>query len=224
MTGKISVARRKALLSEINRLLYQKYGILHCKLNHRNPFELLVATVLSAQCTDERVNQVTAKLFKLFPDAAAFAAAETVDLENAIKTAGLFRNKAKSIMAASRRLIENYNGAVPADMAALTSLPGVGRKTANVVLGDAFGIPGFPVDTHVKRVLNRLGVTVSDEPEKIEAEVNSAIAPEYWVNLSHLLIMHGRETCRAGNPACEVCLLSAICRYYKNRKKKIYTL
>ncbi len=224
MTGKISVARRKALLSEINRLLYQKYGILHCKLNHRNPFELLVATVLSAQCTDERVNQVTAKLFKLFPDAAAFAAAETVDLENAIRTAGLFRNKAKSIMAASRRLIENYNGAVPADMAALTSLPGVGRKTANVVLGDAFGIPGFPVDTHVKRVLNRLGVTVSDEPEKIEAEVNSAIAPEYWVNLSHLLIMHGRETCRAGNPACEVCLLSAICRYYKNRKKKIYTL
>jgi len=221
MTGKISVARRKELLSEINRLLYQKYGRLHCKLNHRNPFELLVATILSAQCTDERVNQVTAKLFKLFPDAAAFAAAETVDVENAIRTAGLFRGKAKSIMAAGRRLIENYDGEVPADMAALTSLPGVGRKTANVVLGDAFGIPGFPVDTHVKRVLNRLGVTVSDEPEKIEAEVNAAIAPEYWVNLSHLLIMHGRETCRARNPACEVCLLSAICKYYKNIKKKI---
>jgi endonuclease-3 len=216
MTGKISAAKRKELLSEINRLLYQKYGRLRCRLNYRNPFELLVATILSAQCTDERVNQVTAKLFRIFPDAAAFAAADAVDIENAIRAAGLFRSKAKSIMAASRRIIESCNGEVPADMAALTSLPGVGRKTANVVLGDAFGIPGFPVDTHVKRTLNRLGATASDKPEKIEAEVNSAIAPEYWINLSHLLIMHGRETCRARNPACEICLLRGICRYYKN--------
>ena len=218
MTGKLSVARRKELLSEIYRLLYQKYGKLHCTLNYNNPFELLVATILSAQCTDERVNQVTAALFKTFPDANAFAGAEAVDVENAIRTAGLFRNKAKSIIAASRRIIENFNGEVPADMESLTSLPGAGRKTANVVLGDAFGIPGFPVDTHVKRVLNRLGVTVSDEPEKIEAEVNAAIAPEYWVNLSHLLIMHGRETCRAGNPDCGHCLLNKICRYYKTKK------
>jgi endonuclease-3 len=219
MTGKISAARRKELLSEINRLLYQKYGRLRCRLNYRNPFELLVATILSAQCTDERVNQVTAALFNKFPDAAAFAGAESADVENAIRTAGLFRGKAKSIMAASRIIIGSYNGAVPADMAALTSLPGVGRKTANVVLGDAFGIPGFPVDTHVKRVLNRLGATVSDDPEKIEAEVNAAIAPEHWTSLSHLLIMHGRETCRAGNPACGVCLLRKICKYYNNKKK-----
>ena len=218
MTGKISVARRKELLSEINRLLYQKYGKLRCKLNYNSPFELLVATILSAQCTDERVNQVTSTLFKAFPDAAAFAAAEAADVENAIRTAGLFRNKAKSIMAASRRIIENFKGEVPADMTSLTSLPGAGRKTANVVLGDAFGIPGVPVDTHVKRVLNRLGVTASDDPEKIEAEVNAAIAPEYWVNLSHLLIMHGRETCRARNPECEHCLLTTICRYYKTKK------
>jgi endonuclease-3 len=214
MTGKISAAGREELLSEIYRLLYQKYGRLRCKLNYSNPFELLVATILSAQCTDDRVNQVTTTLFKMFPDAAAFAAAETVDVENAIRTAGLFRNKAKSITTASRRIIENCNGEVPADMAILTSLPGVGRKTANVVLGDAFGIPGFPVDTHVKRVLNRLGVTISADPEKIEAEVNAAIAPELWVNLSHLLITHGRETCRAGNPDCETCLLRAICKYY----------
>ena len=219
MTGKISAAGRKKLLSEIYRLLYQKYGKLRCKLNYNNPFELLVATILSAQCTDARVNQVTPELFSRFPDAKAFAAAEAADVENAIRTAGLFRNKAKSIMAASRSIMENFNGEVPADMTALTSLPGVGRKTANVALGDAFGIPGFPVDTHVKRTLNRLGATASEAPEKIEAEVNAAIAPEYWVNFSHLLIMHGRETCRAVNPDCGHCLLSAICKYYKNKKK-----
>jgi len=222
MTGKISAAGRKKLLSEIYRQLYQKYGKLRCKLNYSNPFELLVATILSAQCTDTRVNQVTPALFSKFPDAKAFAAAKTADVENAIRTAGLFRNKAKSIMAASRRIIENFNGEVPADMASLTSLQGAGRKTANVVLGDAFGIPGFPVDTHVKRALNRLGVTASDDPEKIEAEVNAAIAPEYWVNFSHLLIMHGRETCRAANPDCGHCPLSTICKYYKTKRKLNY--
>lgn len=219
MTGKISVARRKGLLFEINRLLYQKYGTLQCKLNYSNPFELLIATMLSAQCTDDRVNQVTPNLFSRFPDAAAFAAADPVDIENAIRTAGLFRAKAKNIMAASRMLIERYNSEIPADITALTSLPGVGRKTANVVLGDAFGVPGFPVDTHVKRVLNRLAVTVSGDPAKIEIEVNSAIAPEYWTNLSHLLIMHGRETCQARKPGCDTCLLLAICKYYKIKKK-----
>ncbi len=219
MIEKKSVAGRKKILLEVNCLLYQKYGRLHCKLNHRNAFELLVATILSAQCTDERVNQVTSALFKQFPDAAAFAAADHAAVEKIIESAGLFRNKTKSIIAASRKIIEDYQGEVPADMNALTCLPGVGRKTANVVLGDAFGIPGFPVDTHVKRVLNRLGCTDSEAPEKIEAEVNSAIAPEYWVNFSHMLIMHGRDTCHARNPGCEDCLLSRLCRYYKNLKR-----
>lgn len=216
MTEKKSAAGRKKILSEVNGLLYQIYGRLHCKLDHNNAFELLVATILSAQCTDERVNQVTAGLFKQFPDAAAFAAADHAAVEKIIESAGLFRNKAKSIIAASRKIMEDYQGKVPAGMDALTCLPGVGRKTANVVLGDAFNIPGFPVDTHVKRVLYRLGVTDSEDPEKIEAEVNSAIASEYWVNLSHMLIMHGRDTCAARNPRCEDCLLRGLCRYYKN--------
>ncbi|MHB9138541.1 MAG: endonuclease III [Victivallaceae bacterium] len=219
MTGKKSVLKRKELLSEVNSLLYQKYGRLHCKLNHRNAFELLVATILSAQCTDVRVNQVTAGLFKRFPDAASFASADHAAVEKMIEPAGLFRNKTKSIIAASRKLMDDYHGEVPADMDALTCLAGVGRKTANVVLGDAFGIPGFPVDTHVKRVLNRLGYADSEDPEKIESEVNSAIAPEYWVNLSHMLIMHGREICHARNPDCEHCLLSSLCGYYKNLKR-----
>ncbi len=213
--------KRDALLLDIYRILFKKYGDCHCTLNFENPLQLLIAVILSAQCTDIRVNKVTPGLFKKFPDAAALAAARPEELENAIKSAGLFRNKAKSIKNAARGLIEKFNGKVPATMEGLTGLAGVGRKTANVILGDAFKIPGFPVDTHVKRVLNRLGAADSDNAEKIEAVVNNSLPSSLWTNFSHMLILHGRETCKARKPECEICLLRHTCEYYIKHSKII---
>ena len=205
-------------LQEINRILYAKYGDCRCSLNHLNAFQLLVAVILSAQCTDKRVNEVTVNLFRKFPDVKSFATADRNELEQAIMSAGLFRNKAKSIIGASQALLERFSGEVPKTMEALTSLPGVGRKTANVILGDAFEIPGFAVDTHVNRLLNRLGVVKSEVPEKIEAVVNGLLEARYWTNFSHMLILHGRETCHARTPDCEVCILRQHCKYYRNKQ------
>ncbi|MCP3966207.1 MAG: endonuclease III [Lentisphaerae bacterium] len=207
------------MLLEVNRILYGKYGDCHCSLDYNNPMQLLVAVILSAQCTDVRVNKITPGLFKKFPDAAALAEVEIENLEEAIKSAGLFRNKAKSIKKAAQSLLEKFDGVVPDTMEGLTSLAGVGRKTANVILGDAFGIPGLPVDTHVKRVLNRIGAVDTDNAEKIEAMVNEVVPPEYWTNLSHMIILHGREICNARKPDCENCILNHICAYYAKSHK-----
>jgi endonuclease-3 len=216
MTGLSAKAKKQQeLLLEINRTLYDKYGDCHCALNYQTPFQLLVAVILSAQCTDIRVNIVTSTLFEKYPDAEAFANAEPAELEDAIRPAGLFRNKAKSIINAAKDIVDKHAGKVPMTMHELTHLAGVGRKTANVILGDAFGVPGFPVDTHVKRVLNRLGAVSSEVPEKIEAEVNKLIPDEYWTNFSHIIILHGRETCNARKPDCENCALNKICKYYR---------
>jgi len=192
--------------------LQKAYPDAHCELNHSNPLELLIATILSAQCTDKRVNLVTPQLFKKYPSAAAFAGAASSDLEEAIKTTGFFRNKTKSIKAACQALVEKHNSEVPRTMEELRELGGVGRKTANVVLGNAFNINcGVVVDTHVARLSKRLGFTSEEAPEKIELVLMELVPQEEWTLFSHLLIWHGRRRCYARNPDCPNCEVRDLC-------------
>ena len=185
---------------------------IHCALHHENPFQLLVATILSAQCTDERVNQVTPALFARFPTPQDMAASRREDLEALIRPTGFYRNKAKNIQGASIRICERFGGEVPQGMDELTSLPGVARKTANVVRGVCFGLAdGIVVDTHVKRLSQRLGLTEQKTPEKIEKELMVIIPPEDWIDISHLLIFHGRRVCHARKPDCVNCTLANLC-------------
>jgi len=198
--------------AEILRLLRRAYPDAHCELVHRNPFELLVATILSAQCTDVRVNMVTPALFEKYPDAQAMAGGRQEDLEELIRSTGFYRNKAKNIRAASASLTEKHGGKVPRDLESLTVLPGVGRKTANVVLGNAYGIEsGVVVDTHVGRLSQRLGLTKHRDPVKIEQDLIRLVPRDAWTLWSHLLIWHGRRRCYARNPDCDHCELSALC-------------
>ncbi|OGV52724.1 MAG: endonuclease III [Lentisphaerae bacterium GWF2_52_8] len=200
-------------LRRIYEVLEKTYGDLSCPLSHRSPFELLIATILSAQCTDARVNRITPELFRRFPSATALAKARPSVLEGIIKPAGLYHSKAANIIAACRKIDKDFGGVVPDDMERLCSLAGVGRKTANVLLGNAFGIPGFPVDTHVKRLLNLIGAVREASPEKIEREICKLMPPELWTNFSHLLIRHGRVRCRARRPDCQHCEIRALCQY-----------
>ncbi|MFA7186241.1 MAG: endonuclease III [Victivallales bacterium] len=193
--------------------LSKKWGPAKCSLFHDNPFELMVATILSAQCTDERVNMITPPLFKKYPDAAKMASAKTGSLEKIIKSAGFYHNKSANIIAASKMIVKDFNGSVPNSMDKLCSLPGVGRKTANVILGNAFGIPGFPVDTHVGRLIGRIMSMEDESPEKIEKFVTSNMPPELWTGFSHLLIYHGRNRCRSRKPECEKCEIIKLCDY-----------
>jgi endonuclease-3 len=188
------------------------YPDAHCELDHKTPLQLLMATILSAQCTDVRVNMVTPELFRKYPDAAALASAKQEELEEIIRTTGFFRNKAKSLIGAAATLVQKYGGQVPQTMDELTALPGVGRKTANVVLGNCFGNPeGVVVDTHVKRLSNRLGFTKETDPEKIEADITPQLRREDWAMASHLLIFHGRRCCYARNPECARCSIADAC-------------
>jgi endonuclease-3 len=182
-----------------------------CELDHAGPLQLLVATILSAQCTDARVNRVTPALFARFPDAAAFAAAEPRELERLIHSTGFFRNKARLIRACCRALVERHGGKVPATMEELVPLPGVGRKTANVILGNAFGVPGLPVDTHVARLSRRLGLTAATDPVKIERDLNALLPRKEWTAFGHRLILHGRRVCHARRPQCDGCGLARLC-------------
>ncbi len=183
-----------------------------CALVHQNPFQLLVATILSAQCTDTRVNQVTPALFQRFPDPSSMAACEQGDLEELIRSTGFFRAKARNIKTMARHLCDEFDGEVPRDVETLTELAGVGRKTANVVLGTAFGIAtGVVVDTHVKRLAWRLGLTTHKLPTQIERDLMAAVTRSEWVNLSHRLIHHGRQVCVASKPRCSQCGLEPIC-------------
>ena len=192
--------------------LQKAYPGAHCELNFSNPLELLIATILSAQCTDKRVNLVTAELFKKYRSAADYANAPAADLERAIMSTGFFRNKTKSIQAASRSMVEKYNGQVPRTMEELIELGGVGRKTANVVLGNAFGInSGVVVDTHVARLSQRLGLTRQTDPAKIEQELIELVPQEQWTLFSHWLIWHGRRRCFARNPDCATCEIKQLC-------------
>ena len=181
---------------------------------HRNAFELLVATILSAQSTDARVNIVTPALFAKYPDAKALAGARVADLEKMILSTGFFRQKSKSLIGMATQLLEEHKGKVPADMEALIKLPGVGRKTANVVLGHALGVPGLPVDRHVLRVSNRIGLVTSDDAVKVEAQLCGMLPPERWTRASDALILHGRRICRP-KPLCPRCNVRPDCDFYR---------
>ena len=193
------------------RGLAKLYPDAHCALHHQNPLQLLVATILSAQCTDVRVNLVTPALFARYPNAQAFADADLGELEKAIQSTGFFRNKAKSIQACCRLLVEKHGSQVPGTMEELVPLPGIGRKTANVILGNAFGVPGITVDTHVRRLSQRMGLTKQDDPVKIERDLMELIPKKDWTMFSHRMIFHGRQVCFARKPNCEGCALAKDC-------------
>jgi endonuclease-3 len=198
----------QAIIAELRRL----YPDAKCSLNFSNPLELLIATQLSAQCTDERVNFVTLELFRKYRSAEDYATVSQAELEQDIRPTGFYRNKAKNIRAACQRLITNYGGEVPSTMADLLTLPGVARKTANVVLGNAFGIiEGIVVDTHVGRLARRFGWTSSEDPAKVEQDLMHLVPQKDWLHLPHLMIYHGRATCLARKPLCEQCTLAPLC-------------
>lgn len=206
---------RKKRTAEIIKRLKKAYPDAHCALNHTTPFELLIATILSAQCTDERVNIVTADLFRKYRGPEDFVKVSQQELERDIHSTGFFRNKAKNIKAASQRLIEVYGGEIPQTMEEILTLGGVARKTGNVVLGNAFGIAsGVVVDTHVSRLSQRLGLTTEKTPEKIERDLQELVPKKDWVMFSHWLIYHGRQICNARKPKCTECVLSDQCPSY----------
>ncbi len=207
--------RGPALLAhalEVQRRLEAEYPGAYCELDHRNAFELAVATVLSAQCTDKRVNMVTPELFRRWPDAESLAAAPIEAIEEVIKSTGFFRAKSKSLSGLANMLVEKYGGAIPGTMAEIVTLPGIGRKTANVVLSNAFGVnEGIVVDTHVARLVARFGITRETDAVRIEQALIPLFARDSWGKLSHLLIWHGRRTCNARKPRCNDCVLADIC-------------
>jgi endonuclease III len=206
-------ARVQAILKRLD----EGYPNATCALKHDNPFQLLIATILSAQCTDERVNQVTATLFRHYPNPRALAYANPAELQQEIRPTGFFRNKTKSILGASKRIVEEFHGEVPHTMEQLLTLPGVARKTANVVLGTAFGqASGVVVDTHVQRVSRRLDLTRQTDPKKIEQDLMAVIPREDWIRFAHQLIWHGRRVCQARKPKCIECNLEKIC-YSKDK-------
>lgn len=212
VTNRNTQASKEESFKKILKLLKKNYPDAHCALNFKNPFELLIATILSAQCTDGRVNKVTKVLFEKYPDAESLAIASSEDIENIIRSAGFYKNKSRNIKLCSQVLVDEFQGQVPEEMSSLVKLPGVGRKTANVVLGNAFGIAsGVVVDTHVTRLSNRFGWVKSEDAVKIEAELNKLCPQKDWIMLSHYLIEHGRKICKARNPDCENCFLQKCC-------------
>jgi endonuclease III len=198
-------------MGNILRALREVFPEPACALLHDDPLQLLIATILSAQCTDERVNMVTPTLFATWPTVHALADAPVEAIADVIRSTGFFQNKSRNIKACCQRLVEMHGGEVPRTMEELTALPGVGRKTANVVLGNAFGIPGFPVDTHVRRISNLLELTDSDDPEVIEQHLCAITPKKDWTDASHLFILHGRATCIARRPRCGECVIARWC-------------
>ena len=199
-------------LNRIIKILEKKYPNPQCALIHETPWQLMVATILSAQCTDKRVNMVTPGLFEKFPTISSFAFADQAEVEDAIKSTGFFRNKAKNIIACAQKLQKEFSGTIPQELEQLIKLPGVGRKTGSVILGTAFGkSEGIVVDTHVKRLSFRMGFTGQKDPEKIEKDLMQIVPQKKWIAFSHLMILHGRERCAARNPDCENCELASLC-------------
>ena len=206
-----SRATRRTRAAHIVRALRREYADADCELDHRSSFELLAATVLSAQCTDERVNRVTPALFARYPDAVALARADLPELEELIRPTGFFRNKARALAALGQALVDRHGGEVPAHLDDLVALPGVGRKTASVVLGTWFGQPAIPVDTHVARLAGRLGLSVRTDPGHIETDLAETVDRADWTFASHALILHGRRVCHARKPNCCACVLAHLC-------------
>lgn len=213
----------KAVINVINKknkeiidILRRDYFDAKCALNYRNPYELLVATILSAQCTDERVNIVTEKLFQEYNTPEKMIELSEEELGEKIKSCGFYKNKSKNILGATKDILMKYGGEVPKTMEELIKLPGVGRKTANVVLSNAFGVPAIAVDTHVFRVSNRLGLAEGDTPEKVEQQLMKNISRENWSDAHHYIIWHGRKVCKARKPECEICNLKEHCNFYKS--------
>lgn len=206
-----TLRERRRHAAKVLRILAREYPDAVCSLNYDTPLQLLIATILSAQCTDERVNMVTPALFARFPDAKAFATAEPKEVEKLIQSTGFFRNKARNIIACCKAIVEQHGGEVPGTLEELVRLPGVGRKTANVVLGNAFGVPGIVVDTHVLRLSRRLGLTREKTPDKVERDLMQILPPEEWVAFGHRMIYHGRKICQARKPRCDVCPLAEAC-------------
>jgi endonuclease-3 len=212
---------KKEKVSEIKNYLDITYGDAPCTLDYDDPFQLMVATILAAQCTDARVNIVTPALFKKYPTVQSFAEARVSDVEELIRSTGFFRNKAKNIVACANALIERHNGEVPDTMDELVALPGVGRKIANLMLGDVFGKPCIVVDTHCKRITNLLGLTKNTDPTKIEMDLKKIIPPEYGALFCHQIVEHGRAICIARRPKCTECGMNTVCDFYKKGMKKL---
>jgi endonuclease-3 len=208
---KAFVPPTKARVGKILEILTRTYPEARCELNFSTPLELLVATILSAQCTDARVNQVTPHLFRKYPSARAYAEANPKTFEQEIRSTGFFRNKSKNTIACCQRLAREFGGQVPQTMEELVTLPGVGRKTANILLYNAYGLPGFAVDTHVVRVTGRLGLVDTEDPDKIEEAICRVVPRETWGQATHLFIFHGRRTCHAKQPRCPECTLRSLC-------------
>jgi len=202
---------RKRRARRMARLLAETHPDAHCELDHDGPLQLAVATILSAQCTDKRVNEVTPKLFARYPTAADYASADRSELEEMIRPTGFFRNKTDSLLRLGHALAERYDGQVPHRLVDLVALPGIGRKTANVILGNAFGVPGITVDTHFQRLVRRWGWTEESDPVKIEHAAGALIERREWTMLSHRVIFHGRRVCHARKPACGACTLAPVC-------------
>ncbi len=205
---------RKRRARRMARVLAETHPDAHCELNHGNPLELAVATILSAQCTDQRVNEVTPRLFARYPAAADYAGADRAEMEELIRPTGFFRNKTDSLIKLGQALTERYDGQVPGRLENLVTLPGIGRKTANVILGNAFGVPGITVDTHFSRLVQRWRWTGETDPVKIEFAVGALIEKRDWTMLSHRVIFHGRRVCHARKPACGACTLASMCPAY----------
>ena len=206
-----SRAARATRCRAIARALAKAYPDAWCELNYRSPWELVVATILSAQCTDKMVNRVTPGLFAQWPTPSALAAADPARVEARIKPTGFFRQKTRAIQAVARAVAGEHQGRVPDSLESLTALPGIGRKTANVVLGTAFGQPAIFVDTHVKRLANRLGLTVEGDPDRVERDLQALLPPKEWTSFAHRLIHHGRRVCLARRPRCSECALASRC-------------
>lgn len=210
--------KRQEKILIIRERLTALYPDTECTLVYEDPFQLLIATQLAAQCTDARVNIVTKTLFKKYPTVESFANAELSELEQDIKSTGFYHNKAKNIIGCAKKLLSDFEGKVPKTMEELLSLPGTGRKTANLVLGDAFGIPGIVIDTHAKRLSGRLGLTKEETPEKIEKDLMKFTPKDYWTMLGHHFVDHGRAVCDARKPKCGECTLFDVCSYAKKNK------
>lgn len=211
----------KAVYTEIFKRMEAEYGRdLTCYLNHDDAWQLLIATIMSAQCTDARVNEVTKELFVKYPTVEAFAAADLDELEKDIHSVGFFHNKAKNIIGCCKKLVEDFDGEVPSDIDLLTTLPGVGRKTANVIRGNIYKIPSVVVDTHVLRISNRLGFVNTNDPVKAERELMRVVDKDYWLYINHWFMAFGRTICKAPTPKCSECYLKDICTFVKDGRKK----